>query len=242
MTDNMVLVHGAWCGAWCWERVVPALAERGMRATAIDLPGHGGDASRMTDLHGDATSVTDILDELDEPAILVGHSYGGAVITEAGDHPLVEHLIFIAAMALDAGETCQKVATEEVAVAGLDWTGRPNFGKGFILAPDNTVTLDPAVAAQCVYSDCDDATVAWALDRLGPHPLGNLQQAPSRIAWRTKPSTYAICADDLVVHPDLQRILAKRCTSAVEWPTGHSPFLSDPERVSGLLTEITRAS
>jgi pimeloyl-ACP methyl ester carboxylesterase len=242
MTDNMVLVHGAWCGAWCWERVVPALAERGMRVTAVDLPGHGVDASGMTDLHGDAARVSEILDGLGEPAILVGHSYGGAVITEAGDHPLVEHLVFMAAMALDAGETCQKAATEEVAVAGLDWTGRPNFGKGFILAPDNTVTLDPAVAAQCLYSDCDDATVAWALDRLGPHPLGNLQQAPSRIAWRTKPSTYAICADDLVVHPDLQRILAKRCTSAVEWPTGHSPFLSDPERVSGLLSETARAS
>ena len=242
MTDNIVLVHGAWSGAWCWERVTPALVEQGLRATAVDLPGHGGDASAMTDLHGDATRVTELLDELGEPAVLVGHSYGGAVITEAGEHPLVEQLIFIAAMALDAGETCQKAATEEVAVAGLDWTGRPNFGKGFVAAPDHTVTLDPTVAAQCLYSDCDDATIAWALNRLGPHPLSNLQQSPSRIAWRTKPSTYAICADDLVVHPDLQRILAKRCTSVVEWPTGHSPFLSDPNRVSGLLHEIARAS
>jgi pimeloyl-ACP methyl ester carboxylesterase len=239
MTDNVVLVHGAWCGAWCWERVIPAMAERGLRATAIDLPGHGGDASAMTDLHGDATRVTEILDGLGEPAILVGHSYGGAVITEAGEHPLVDQLVFIAAMVLDTGETCQKAATEEVAVAGLDWTGRPNFGKGFTVAPDNTVTLNPTVAAQCLYNDCDDATVAWALNRLGPHPLDNLRQAPSKIAWRTKPSTYAVCTDDLVVHPDLQRILAKRCTSVVEWPTGHSAF-SDPERVSGLLTEVAR--
>ena len=129
MTDNVVLVHGAWHGAWCWERVIPALAERGLRATAIDLPGHGEDSSVMTDLHGDSTRVTDVLDELGEPAILVGHSYGGAVITEAGDHPLVEHLVFIAALVLDTGETCQKAATEEVAEAGLDWRGRPNFGK-----------------------------------------------------------------------------------------------------------------
>ena len=242
MADNMVLVHGAWCGAWCWDRVTAALTEQGLIAIAIDLPGHGLDASGMTDLHGDATRVTEILDELGEPAILVGHSYGGAVITEAGEHPLVEHLVFIAAMALDGGETCQKAATEEVALVGLNWKGRPNFGNGFVVATDNTVTLDPTVAAQCLYSDCDKATVAWALNRLGAHPLGNLQQSPSRIAWRTKPSTYAICADDLVVHPDLQRILAKRCGSVVEWPTGHSPFLSDPERVAGLLTEIARAS
>ena len=242
MTDSVVLVHGAWCGAWCWERVIPALAERGVRATAINLPGHGGDASEMTDLHGDATRVVEMLDELGEPAVLVGHSYGGAVITEAGDHPLVEHLVFIAALALDAGETCQKAATEEVAVAGLDWTGRPNFGKAFIVAPDNTVTLDPTVAAQCLYNDCNDATLAWALNLLGPHPLDNLQQSPSRIAWRTKPSTFVVCADDLVLHPDLERILAKRCTSVVEWRTGHSPFLSEPERVSGLLTDVARNS
>jgi pimeloyl-ACP methyl ester carboxylesterase len=242
MTDNVVLVHGAWCGAWCWERVIPALEERGMRAIAIDLPGHGGDTSVMTDLHGDATRVAEMLDRLGEPAILVGHSYGGAVITEAGDHPLVQQLVFIAAMALDAGESCQKAATEEVAVAGLDWKGRPNFGKGFIVAPDNTVTLDPTVAATCLYNDCDDATVAWALNLLGPHPLGNLQQAPSRISWRTKTSTYVVCANDLVVHPDLQRILAKRCASVVEWPTGHSPFLSQPERVSELLTGVAQGS
>jgi pimeloyl-ACP methyl ester carboxylesterase len=243
MTDNVVLVHGAWCGAWCWERVIPALAERGgLRATAIDLPGHDGDASRMTDLHGDATRVVEVLDELGEPAILVGHSYGGAVITEAGDHPLVQHLVFIAGMALDAGESCQKAATEEVAAAGIDWKGRPNFGKGFILAPDNTVTLDPAIATQCLFSDCDEATVAWALNLLGPHPLENLQQSPSRTAWRTKPATYAVCADDFVVHPVLQRILANRCSSVVEWPTGHSPFLSDPGRVVGLLTEVAQGS
>jgi pimeloyl-ACP methyl ester carboxylesterase len=242
MTDNVVLVHGAWHGAWCWERVIPALAKQGIKATAIDLPGHGEDASVMTDLHGDATKVTEVLDELGESAILVGHSYGGAVITEAGDHPLVERLLFIAALIPDTGETCQKAATKEVAEAGLDWKGRPNFGKAFIVAADNSVTLDPTIAAQCLYNDCDDATVAWALDRLGPHPLGNLQQSPSRIAWRMKPSTYAVCADDLAVHPDLERILAKRCTSIVEWPTGHSPYLSDPKRVAALVAGVAQSS
>jgi pimeloyl-ACP methyl ester carboxylesterase len=242
MTDNVVLVHGAWHGAWCWERVILALAERGIKATAIDLPGHGEDRSAMTDLHGDAARVTEVLDGLGEPAILVGHSYGGAVITAAGDHPFVERLLFIAALVLDSGETCQKAATEEVTEAPLDWKGRPNFGKAFIVDQDNSVTLDPTMAAQCLYNDCDDATVAWALDRLGAHPLDNLQQSPSRIAWRTKPSTYAVCADDLALHPDLERILAKRCTSVVEWPTGHSPNLSDPERVAALIAEIAQSS
>ena len=235
-----MLVHGAWHGSWCWDQVVPRLRlrERGLRVTALDLPGHGADSGAMTDLHGDAAKVIEVLDGLDEPAVLVGHSYGGAVITEAGDHPQVERLVFIAALVLDAGESCMEAATEESAAAGIDWHGRPNLGEGFIVASDDTVSLDPKIAARCLYNGCDAETVAWALDRLGPHPLSSLQQAPSRIAWRTKPSTYVVCTDDFGVHPDLQRVLAKRCTSVVEWPTGHSPFFSDPERVVRLIADL----
>jgi pimeloyl-ACP methyl ester carboxylesterase len=209
---------------------------------ALDLPGHGADPGAFTDLHGDAARVVEALDTLDEPTILVGHSYGGAVITEAGDHPMVDQLVFIAAMVLDAGESCMDAATEESATAGIDWAGRPNLGEGFIVASDNTVHLDPHVAAQCLYNGCTASAAQWALDRLGSHPLGNLQQVPSGIAWRTKPSTFVVCTEDLGVHPDLQRVFAGRCTSVVEWPTGHSPFLSDPERVVGLLIELSGTS
>jgi pimeloyl-ACP methyl ester carboxylesterase len=217
---------------------VPGLTEQGLTVIALDLPGHGADSGAMTDLHGDAARVVEVLDSLDEPAVLVGHSYGGAVLTESGDHSLVERLVFIAALVLDAGESCIEAAAEEAAVAGIDWVGRPNLADGFIVASDGTITLDPKVAAQCLYNDCDVDTVTWAVDRLGRHPLGNLQQTPSRIAWRAKPSTYVVCADDFGIHPDLQRVLATRCTSVVEWPTGHSPFLSDPERVIELLAEV----
>jgi pimeloyl-ACP methyl ester carboxylesterase len=238
MAESAVLVHGAWHGAWCWERVVSGLSEQGVRVVALDLPGHGADAGAMTDLHGDADRVVEALDRLDGPTVLVGHSYGGAVITEAGDHPLVERLIFIAALVLAEGESCVEAATEESVAAGIDWEGRPNLSEGFIVGPDETVRLDPQVAAQCLYNGCDDKTVAWALNRLGPHPLRNLQQTPARIAWRRKPSTYVVCTEDLGVHPDLQRVFAGRCSSAIEWPTGHSPFLSDPKRVAGLIAEV----
>src|SRR2546423_15300011 len=87
---SVVLVHGAWHGAWCWERVIPGLAGAGVRVEALDLPGHGSSPEPFGDLHGDATKVRQVLDELGdrgERAVLVGHSYGGAVITEAGGPP-----------------------------------------------------------------------------------------------------------------------------------------------------------
>jgi len=189
-------------------------------------------------LHGDAARVRAVLDDIGEPVVLVGHSYAGAVITEAGDHPMVDQLVFIAALALDAGESCMSAAVNESEVAGISWEGRPNLGDGFVNGPDGTITLDPAIAAACLFNDCDDDAVAWALLRLGPHPLGNLGQEPTAVAWRTKPSTYVVCAHDLAVHPDLQRVLARRCTSSVEWPTGHSPFLSRPELVVDLIGEL----
>jgi pimeloyl-ACP methyl ester carboxylesterase len=149
-------------------------------------------------------------------------------------------MIFIAAFPLDDGESCTQAATEASAAAGIHWEGRPNLGDGFVIPADGSVTLDPDVAARCLYNDCDDATVKWALDRLGPHPFGNLKQSPLRLGWKSTPSTYVVCADDLGVHPDLQRILANRCSSVVEWPTGHSPFLSDPQRVVELIVEAAR--
>jgi pimeloyl-ACP methyl ester carboxylesterase len=239
VANAIVLVHGAWLGAWCWERVAPALSERGVRVVALDLPGHGADNGEMTDLHGDAKRVVETLDRLGEPAVLVGHSYGGAVITEAGEHPAVERLVFIAGMVLDTGESCTAAALSESEAVGISFEGRPDLGEGFLPAAHDVVTLEPKIAAGCLFNDCDDATVAWALDRLEPQRLGNLQQPTRKVAWRTKPSTYAACADDLVVHPGLQRILAARCTDSTTWPTGHAPFLSRPQLVVELLARVT---
>ena len=231
----VVLVHGAWHGGWCWERVVPALEQRGPRAVAVDLPGHGADAGPLGDLHVDAARVRAVLDGAAPPVVLVGHSYGGAVITEAGDHPAVARLVFLAALALDHGESCVSAATEASLPAGNPWTEGPNLAQGIVSADDGTTTLDPVVAAACLYNDCDDETVAWALARLGPHPLGNLEQEPDAVSWRHRPATYAVCARDLAVPADLQRVMARRCGRVVEWPTGHSPFLSRPELVVDLL-------
>jgi pimeloyl-ACP methyl ester carboxylesterase len=237
----VVLVHGAWHGAWCWERVVDLLTSAGIRVVPVDLPGHGADPGPLLDLHGDAARVREILDALRGRAVLVGHSYGGAVITEAGAHPAVSHLVYVCALALDRGETCVSAATTDPDVAGISHEGRPNLGDGLTVDDHGAVTLDPTVAKNCLYNDCDVETVAWALDRLGPHPMAALQQSPTCVAWHSKPSTYVVCGEDMAIHPELQRILAKRCTASVEWDSGHSPFLSRPEALADLLGELSFA-
>jgi pimeloyl-ACP methyl ester carboxylesterase len=237
----VVLVHGAWHGAWCWEPVVDRLEAAGTRVVAVDLPGHGDDLGPFTDLHGDADRVREVLDSFEEPVVLVGHSYGGAVVTEAGDHPSVARLVYLCALALDAGETCGSAAADESARLGISHTGRPNLAAGVIADDQGMVTVEPSIAAACLYNRCDGEAAKWALARLGPQPFVTLEQMPARVAWRVKPSTYVVCSDDMAVHPDLQRVLAKRCTESVEWDTDHSPFLSCPDRLSTFLVDLASA-
>ncbi len=234
----MLLVHGAWHGAWCWEPVVAALSGRGVPAVAIDLPGHGNDAGPFTDLHGDAERVRSALDGFAEPVVLVGHSYGGVVITEAGAHPKVSELVYLASFNLEEGESAMSAAVGESTAADLDHTGRPDVLAQIHMGGDGISTIDEAGARVLFYNDCGADMADWAVARLGAHPLETLSQAPRSVAWRHKPSTYAVCTLDNIVHPDLQRILARRADRVVEWPTGHSPFLSRPDLVADLLASL----
>lgn len=237
-----ILVHGAWQGAWCWERTVAALAAAGVRAMAVDLPGHGHDPRPIGDLHGDAAHIREVLDTLDAPVILAGHAYGGAVITEAGSHRAVSHLVYLAGFALDDGESCSNAASQEAAAEGISHGGRPDLAAGYAAGSDGISTLAPDAALACFYQDCDPATAAWAIARLGLQSLASLQQPPDAVAWRTKPSTYVVCANDQAIHPGLQRILARRCVTTVEWPAGHTPFLSRPDLVAALLAGLAAGS
>jgi pimeloyl-ACP methyl ester carboxylesterase/GNAT superfamily N-acetyltransferase len=216
------------------------LISAGVECCALDLPGHGEDGGPFGDLYSDVACVRETLDQFNGDVVLVGHSYGGAVITQAGLHPAVQHLVYVAAFALDEGESCVSAATAEVEAAQISHHGRPNLGAGSIMSSGDMITLDPARAAECLYNDCDVDTVAWALARLGPQPLITLQGTPKLAAWRTKPSTYVVCANDMAVHPDLQRIMARRCGSVIEWPTDHSPFLCRPDLVAELLVDLAQ--
>jgi len=237
-TATVIMVHGAWHGAWAFDKVLPLLAASDVPALAVDLPGHGNSKESFTDLHGDARLVSQILDGIDGNVVLVGHSYGGAVITEAGVHDAVTRLVYLCANVPDPDE--ETAASGDLAVT-MARGARPAFADAVLSHPDGTLTLDPEIAAACLYNDCDDETVAWALARLGSHPSLNLLQQPTTVAWRSTPSTYVLCRNDQTVHPRIQRQMANRCTFVVEWDTGHSPFASQPQLVADLLASLARA-
>ena len=232
MTATVVLVHGAWHGAWCWSQVVARLDAAGVATLAIDLPGHGDDARPLTDLHGHGDAVRAALDTVAGPVVLVGHSYGGAAITDAGVHRSVRHLVYVSAFCLDAHET----------VMANDLTGGEgnDLEVAIRVQEDGTATIDPALAVLPFYADCDPGASAAAVARLGPESLVGFGQSPRAVAWRERPSTFALCTEDRAVMPALQRRLAARCESVVEWPTSHSPFLSRPDLVADLVAGLAR--
>lgn len=168
MSSTIVLVHGAWHGAWCWDRVVGPLRDAGHDELALDLPGHGADPGPLGDLHGDAASVRAALDGVDGDVVLVGHSYGGAVITEAGDHPAVQRLVYVAAFCIDEHESCATAGGDDPRLASISHEGRPSLADAFDIHDDGSITLSPDGAAECLYNDCDQASIDWALARLDP--------------------------------------------------------------------------
>lgn len=238
---TVVLVHGAWHGAWCFDPVGAVLRQRGVEVLAVDLPGHGDDPGPFGDLHDDARRVTQVLDTIEGEVVLVGHSYGGAVITEAGDHERVRHLVYLAAFPLQLDESCVAAAVDDPGTQALSHEGRPDVTQALVWGDDGTASFDPAGAVEILYNRCNRPAQEWAVARLGPQVMANLGQSPTREAWRDRPSTYAMCTDDQIVHPGLQAIMAARCTHQVEWDTDHSPFLSRPELVVDLLAQVADA-
>jgi pimeloyl-ACP methyl ester carboxylesterase len=236
VTATVALVHGAWHGAWCWEKVQAALAERDIPAVAIDLPGHGDSRDALGDLHADALAAGRLFETIEGDVVLCGHSYGGAVITQVEAHPRTKHLVYLAGFQLEPGESCASVA----AAAVPQGAGATELGSALLRHDDGTVTLDPDLAARVLYNDCPPEDVAVALERLGPQLMASLQQPATRAGWHEIPSTYVVCTEDLGVAPALQRAMAERAGSTLEWPTSHSPFLSRPELVADLLAARAR--
>jgi pimeloyl-ACP methyl ester carboxylesterase len=206
--------------------VTPLLDEAGASWVAVELP--------LTTFEGDVDATRLAIDAVDGPVVLCGHSYGGAVITEAGDRPNVERLVYLAAFACDKGESPANTAPD----AGAPGT---DLGGALIVSDDDgVVMLDKQTVPAVFYHDCESEDVEAALRRLRPMQLDCLTTAVGPPAWKVKPSTYVVCSEDRGVHPELQRVMAQRCTESVEWPTAHSPFVNRPDLVAGLLVELAR--
>jgi pimeloyl-ACP methyl ester carboxylesterase len=228
VSRTVVLVHGAWHGAWCWEPVFPLLDAASVPLIAVDLPSVAyADAT----LHDDADYVRGALDSIDGEVVLVGHSYGGGVISEAGVHASVAHLVYLTAFALDVGESAQ-----ENALTGGD---EPNDLIPALAFGDGVITIKPEGATAAFFHDCTPEVAQAAIDRLRPMSLAALTGTVNAAAWREKPATYVVCTDDRALPVALQRSNAQRVGTAIDMPTSHSPFLSRPDLVADLLIELS---
>jgi pimeloyl-ACP methyl ester carboxylesterase len=232
--SDFVLVHGAWHGAWCWERVAPLLAARGHRVRAIDLPGHGADPKPPG-----AVTWDDYMDRMGEaiaaaaePPILVGHSLGGAVITGAADRwpERLRALVYLCAMLPDAPDFFSRFQAGSALAGGV----RPS-------ADGRVMELDPAVVREAFYHDCSEADAARAAARLRPQPAGAFQMsfelAPGRFG--RVPRHYVECTEDRAIDLASQRAMHARVPCAVHTlPASHSPFYSMPGRLAAVLERI----
>jgi pimeloyl-ACP methyl ester carboxylesterase len=257
----LLLVHGAWHGAWCWSALQAELDRRAVPSHAIDLPGHGTSVASFGGLYDDADRVRAALDTLgrrpgyaEAGIVLVGHSYGGAVITQAalaspeGDagrevRDDLAHLVYIAAFAPNEGESvasAMRSGTPAASSAGAADARQNLLSAAVVPQPDGSTTLHPDLAAEVLYGDCAPAEVTSAIRRLCPQPGATMSEPVLGSPRRAVPSSYIRCLRDRAVDPALQARMAARCNASIDLDTDHSPFMSRTKELAEILERIAR--
>ena len=221
--SNVILVHGAWADGSSWSKVIPLLLARGLRVTAVQLP--------LTSLKDDVATVKRALALEDGPTVLVGHSYGGVVITEAGNDPKVSALVYIAAFAPDAGQSVGSLgASAEPAPMGAEV--RPDE-QGFLKLTESGVKNDFGQDLSPTEKDVLFAAQA-------PTAAGAFGDNVSAAAWKTKPSWYLVANQDRAIPPNLERAMAKTIKAkTIEVAASHVAMLSRPQETANLILEAT---
>jgi len=226
MAKNIVLVHGGFVDGAGWEGVYKILKRDGYSVSIVQNP--------TISLEDDVAVTKRILAAQDGPTILVGHSYGGAVITEAGNDPKVAGLVYITAFAPDKGES----------VATLIKDPPPGAAVPPILPPqDGYLFLDKAKFPASFAADVDAEKAAFMADSQVPWGVAALSGTIREPAWRAKPSWYLIAIDDKMIPPDAQRAMSKRAgATVVEVKGSHAIYVSQPGPVGKLIEEAARGA
>ena len=217
---TVVLVHGAWHGAWCWEDVASRLRADGQPVVVVELPS----VAAGGDMYDDAQAVHDAIAAVDGETVVVGHSYGGIVITEgAAGVPGVRHLVYVTAFMLDEGESLLS------AVGGTlpDWIKPATEGRGMIATDGERV----------FYNTCAPEDAHAAAERLRPQANATFEQPVRSVAWRDVPSTYVICDRDNAIPVGAQEAMAARAGTTHRLDSDHSPFVHDPDAVAALIRD-----
>ena len=225
-TKNVVLVHGGFVDGSGWQGVHDLLTRDGYRVAITQNP--------TLSLADDAAVARRVIDELDGPVVLVGHSYGGAVITEAGLHEKVAALVYITAFAPDKGESVNTL------IAGFPADGpQPP-----ILAPrDGFLFLDRDKFHASFAGDLPAGLAAFMADSQVPWGLNALGGTITEAAWRIKPSWYLVTTEDRMIPPSAQHAMAERTGATVtEVSASHSVYVSQPAAVAALITQAATAT
>ena len=218
---NIVLVHGGFVDGAGWEGVYKILKQHGYTVSIVQNP--------TISLEEDVAVTKRTLATQDGPTILVGHSYGGAIITEAGNHPKVSALVYIAAFAPDNGES----------VGSLIQNPPPGAPVPPILPPqDGFLLLDKAKFPAAFAGDVEPEKAAFMADSQVPWGIGATTGTITEAAWRTKPTWYLLTTEDRMIPPDAQRAMAKRAgATVVEVKGSHAIYVSQPKAVADLIEQ-----
>jgi pimeloyl-ACP methyl ester carboxylesterase len=222
---NVVLVHGAFADGSGWAGVYKQLRKDGFKVSVVQHP--------LTSLADDVAATNLIVDAQDKQVVLVGHSYGGAVITEAGNHPKVARLVYIAAFAPDKGESVGKLIANPA----------PGAPVPPILPPQNGfLFVDQAKFPDAFAADVDKDEAAFMADAQQPWHVAALGGEITQPAWASKPSYYLVATEDRMIPPDAQRFMAKRAGATVKEERGsHAIYVSKPKVVAQLIADAAEA-
>ncbi len=217
---NVVLVHGLFADGSCWSEVIARLQAAGLNATAVQNP--------LTTLPDAIASAQRVLDRQDGPTVLVGHSFSGMIVTEAGVHPNVSALVYVAARAPDAGEDYTALAKTFPA---------PPASAGILFDGDEG-RLSEAAFLQDFAGDVAEAKAKVLYAVQEPFQKSLLAGKTTQAAWRSKPSFYAVSTEDRTINPDLERFMAKRMRAkTIEVKSSHLSMISHPDEITGLILE-----
>ena len=222
---TILLIHGGFVDGSGWQPVHDLLRRDGYDVAVVQNP--------TMSLEGDVAATNHVLEEFDGPVILVGHSYGGFVVTEAGTHPQVSALVYIAAFAPDAGESVQTLIADPP----------PGAPVPPILPPRNGyLALDKAKFHDSFAGDLKPELAEFMANSQVPWGVDALAGTISTPAWRSKPSWYLVATDDRMIPPPAQRAMSERAgATVVEVAGSHSVYVSQPEATADLIKQAANA-
>lgn len=224
--STYILVHGAWGGVWCWDEFTKVLDGRNVRWRAVSLPSSQIGSDPSSDLAADAHVITAAASEVDGRVVLVGHSYAGAVITEAASHvPNLEGLFYIAATVPEVGQSHSDTARLVRVRTLMD---------SAIRVEGDLLVLDRKIAPLALYQECSPELRTWAASRLSTQTLASFRSACTSPSANVA-SRYVLCRHDHALDPSLQELVSGRCDEVIEMESDHCPFLSHPALLADVL-------